>query len=80
MLRRQRPRRYSTQSGLPRGEFRHTDDGWDYYLASAFGDVETLERLRTANPPINGPMHNELPLIVAVRNSRPYALAVATAD
>ena len=51
-----------------------TDDEWDYYLASVFGDVETLERVRAANPQINGTMHYEFPLIMAVRNGRTDAV------
>ena len=51
-----------------------TDDEWDYYLASVFGDVETLDRLRAANPQINGTMHYEFPLIMAVRNGRTDAV------
>jgi len=50
------------------------EDEWDYYLASVFGDVETLERLRAANPQINGTMHYEFPLINAVRNGRTDAV------
>ncbi len=50
------------------------EDEWDYYLASVFGDVETLERLRAANPQINGTMHYEFPLIMSVPNGRTDAV------
>ena len=50
------------------------DDEWDYYLASVFGDVETLARIRAARPQINGKMHYEFPLIMAVRNGRTDAV------
>ncbi len=51
-----------------------TADDWDYYLASVFGDVETLARIHAANPQINGTMHYEFPLIMAVRNGRTDAV------
>ncbi len=51
-----------------------TADEWDYYLASVFGDVETLARIHAANPQINGTMHYEFPLINAVRNGRTDAV------
>ena len=47
---------------------------WDYYLASVFGNVEVLERIRAANPKINGTMHYEFPLIMATRNGRTDAV------
>ena len=50
------------------------ENEWDYYLASVFGDVETLTRIRAANPQINGTMHYEFPLIMAVRNGRTDAV------
>ena len=50
------------------------EDEWDYYLSSVFGDVETLERLRAAHPQIDGTMHYEFPLIMAVRNGRTDAV------
>jgi len=50
------------------------EDEWDYYLASVFGDVETLECLRAAHLQINGTMHYEFPLIMAVRNGRTEAV------
>ncbi len=50
------------------------EDEWDYYLASVFGDVETLARIRAANPQIDGTMHYEFPLIMAVRNGRTDAV------
>ena len=51
-----------------------TDDEWDYYLASVIGDVETLARIHAANPQIDGTMHYEFPLIMAVRNGRTDAV------
>ena len=50
------------------------EDEWDYYLASVFGDVETLARIHAANPQIDGTMHYEFPLIMAVRNGRSDAV------
>ncbi len=50
------------------------EDEWDYYLASVFGDVETLARIHAANPQIDGTMHYEFPLIMAVRNGRTDAV------
>ena len=50
------------------------EDEWDYYLASVFGDVETLAQIRAAHPQINGTMHYEFPLIMAVRNGRTDAV------
>lgn len=51
-----------------------TENEWDYYLAAVFGDVEVLERIRAANPTINGTMHYEFPLIMATRNGRTDAV------
>ena len=50
------------------------EDEWDYYLASVFGDVETLARIHAANPQIDGTMHYEFPLIMSVRNGRTDAV------
>ena len=51
-----------------------TENEWDYYLASVYGNVEVLERIRAANPKINGTMHYEFPLIMATRNGRTDAV------
>lgn len=47
-----------------------SDDAWDFYLASVFGHVPTLESILVRNPTIDATIHYEFPLIMAVRQGR----------
>ena len=51
-----------------------SDDEWDFYLASVFGDVETLESIYARNSDIDATIHYEFPLIMAVRQGRTDAV------
>ncbi len=62
-------------NGVSGGGFqRQGDCEWDFYLASVFGDVETLAKLRAEDPDVDGTVHYEFPLIMAVRNGRTDAV------
>ncbi len=51
-----------------------SDDQWDFYLASVFGDVETLQNIHAKTPNIEATVHYEFPLIMAVRQGRADAV------
>ena len=47
-----------------------TDDQWDFYLASVFGDVPTLSQIISKDPEIDGTISYDFPLLMAVRQGR----------
>lgn len=47
-----------------------TDDQWDFYLASVFGDVPTLSRIHANDPEISATFFYDFPLLMAVRQGR----------
>ena len=51
-----------------------TDDQWDFYLASVFGDVPTLSRIHSNDPDICATFFYDFPLLMAVRQGRSDAV------
>ena len=47
-----------------------TDDQWDFYLASVFGDIPTLKRVLSESSDIDGTIFYDFPLLMAVRQGR----------
>ncbi len=61
----------SRPDSTPRYDFRPpTDDQWDFYLASVFGDVPTLSRILSKEPEIDGEFFYDFPLMNSVRQGR----------
>ena len=56
-----------------------TDDQWDFYLASVFGDVATLSRILAKEPEIEATFFYDFPLMMAVRQGRTDAVRLLLA-
>lgn len=65
----------SRPDSTPRSNFRApTDDQWDFYLASVFGDVPTLSQIHSRDPGIHATFFYDFPLLMAVRQGRVEAV------
>ena len=70
-----KPTSTSTNSHRP-----PTDDQWDFYLASVFGDVPTLSRILSKEPEIEVEFFYDFPLMMAVRQGCTDAVRLLLAE